>query len=284
MRTVYVNGEYLAESNATISIFDRGFLFADAVYEVTSVLDGKLVDFAGHIRRLNRSLTEVGIRRPVDDEALLDIHRELVRLNELEEGLIYLEVSRGAADRDFIYPGDDVRPTLVLFTQKKNLIDSPVAARGQKVITAEDLRWRRGDIKTVQLLYACMVKNAAKVKGADDVWLERDGFVTEGASNNAYIVTDDNRIVTRHLSNDILGGITRASVLQCAAELRLEVEERAFSIEEVVRAREALSTSASGFVNPVVQINAAVIGMGQPGPVTRKLREIYIAHARSGVV
>lgn len=284
MRTVYVNGHYLPEDKATVSIFDRGFLFADAVYEVTSVLDGKLIDFDAHMARLTRSLSALGIAKPARDEDLLAIHRELVRLNGVEEGMVYMQVSRGAADRDFAFPGADVRPTLVLFTQEKALIDNPVAERGQKVIVAPDLRWRRGDIKTVQLLYASMVKSAAKEKGADDVWLERDGFVTEGSSNNTYIVTEDGTIVTRDLSGDILGGITRAAVLKCAEELQLHVEERPFSLEEAGAAREAFSTSASGFVNPVVQIGDSMVGTGRPGPVARRLREIYIATVRKNAV
>ena len=149
---------------------------------------------------------------------------------------------------------------------------------------AEDLRWRRGDIKTVQLLYACMVKNSAKALGADDVWLQRDGFITEGASNNTYIVTEDNRIITRNLSNDILGGITRSSVLKCAAELQIQVEERPFSFHEAAAAREAFSTSASGFVNPVIQIDNAVVGSGKPGPVARRLREIYVENSKANAI
>jgi D-alanine transaminase len=285
MRTVYVNGAYVPENEASVSIFDRGFLFADAVYEVTSVLDGKLIDFAGHAARLKRSLGELGIKEPVNEAELLAIHRELIARNDLREGMIYLEVSRGAAnDRDFLFPGDDVAPTLVLFTQAKSLIDSPLVARGQKVITADDLRWRRGDVKTVQLLYACMVKNMAKARGADDVWLMRDGEITEGASNNTYIVTQDNRIITRQLTNDILGGITRTALLKCAHDLQMTVEERPFTLEEVAAAKEAFSTSASAFVAPVVQVDDIVIGSGEPGPVALRLRETYLDQARAAAI
>jgi len=285
MRTVYLNGRYIAENEATVSIFDRGFLFADAIYEVTAVFEGRLVDFAGHTARLDRSLREIGIRRPVSDEELLSIHRELVRLNGLNEGLIYLGVTRGnAGDRDFLYPGAEVAPTIVLFSQEKALIDDPAAARGLRVITAEDLRWGRGDIKTVQLLYASMVKNRARDRGADDAWLVRDGFVTEGASNNAYIVTNDGRIVTRQLSTDILGGITRAAILQCAADLQLRVEERPFSLAEVAEASEAFLTSAGGLVSAVVQVDATVIGSGKPGPMASRLRQIYIERSRASAV
>lgn len=284
MRTVYVNGDYVPEDEARISVFDRGFLFADAVYEVTSVLDGKLIDFPGHMARLARSLGELDMGAPVSDDEMLDIHRHLVAENDLEEGMIYLQVTRGAADRDFLFPDADTRPNLVLFTQAKSLIDSPLAGRGQKVQSVEDLRWRRSDIKTTQLLYASWAKSRAHAEGADDVWLVRDGFVTEGSSNNAYIVTADGTIVTRNLSPDILSGITRQAVLQCARELQIKVEERPFTLEEVKAAKEAFSTSASSFVTPVIEIDDAAIGTGEPGPVARRLREIYIEKSRAAAI
>ncbi|MEM9716002.1 MAG: aminotransferase class IV, partial [Pseudomonadota bacterium] len=207
-RTVYVNGEYLPEGDAKVSVFDRGFLMADGVYEVTTVLDGKLVEFDGHITRLNRSLNELDMAKPCSDEELLDIHRKLIEENDLDEGLIYLQVTRGAADRDFAFP-EDAEPTLVLFTQKKNLAAAPAAETGINVISIEDMRWGRRDIKTVQLLYPSLGKMMAKKAGAQDAWMVQDGFVTEGTSNNAYIVKNG-KIITRALSNDILHGITRA--------------------------------------------------------------------------
>ncbi|MCR9086883.1 MAG: D-amino-acid transaminase [Rhodobacteraceae bacterium] len=274
-RTVYVNGEFLPEEDAKISVFDRGFLFADGVYEVTSVLGGKLVDFDGHCARLNRSLGELDMPAPVDDAELLRIHRELVKQNGVEEGLVYLQVTRGPADRDFAYPAEPV-PSLVLFTQVMNLSESPKAAAGIKVISIEDLRWGRRDIKTVQLLYPAMGKMAAKAEGADDAWMVEDGFVTEGTSNNAYIVTQDGRIVTRDLSNAILHGITRAAVLRFAREAQMVVEERPFTLEEAKEAAEAFVTSATTFVTPVVEIDGVEIGDGTPGRVSRRLREIYM--------
>jgi len=239
-RTVYVNGKYLPENEATVSIFDRGFLFADGVYEVTSVLDGKLIDFDGHARRLARSLGELGMRNPIATEDLLEVHRELVRANGIVEGLIYLQITRGAAaDRDFAYPSEDTPPTIVLFTQNKpGLADSPMAKTGIKVISIEDQRWARRDIKTVQLLYPSMGKMMAKAAGCDDAWMVEDGAVTEGTSNNAYIVKGG-KIITRHLSNDILHGITRAAVLRFAREAQMEVEERAFTVAEAQDADEA---------------------------------------------
>lgn len=284
MRTVYVNGDYLPENKATISIFDRGFLFADAVYEVTSVFGGKLVDFFGHVTRLRRSLSELNIILPATDEELLAIHRRLVELNQIEEGLVYLQVSRGTADRDFLIPEDGLEPSLVLFSQQRALIDSAVSIRGQRVITVEDKRWRRCDIKTVQLLYSSLIKTEAKRQGADDAWMVLDGQITEGSSNNAYIVTSDGTIVTRALSSDILHGITRQAVLKCAADLQMKIEERSFSVSEVKAAAEAFSTSATGLVSPVVQIDDTVIGGGVPGPVASRLRNIYIETSRLAAV
>ncbi len=284
MRTVYVNGKYVPEDEASVSIFDRGFMFGDAIYEVTSVLDGKLIDFPGHTARLHRSLDALGISFPMTDEELLAIHRELVSRNAVTEGLVYLQISRGAADRDFLFPAKDVPSTVVMFTQEKTLVENALAKRGQKIITAEDMRWRRCDIKTVQLLWASLVKNDAKAKGADDVWMVRDGLVTEGSSNNAYIVQADGTIVTRNISSDILAGITRTAVLKCAEELGVSVEERAFSVEEAQAAAEAFSTSATGFVNPVIEIDGVAIGDGKPGATAKRLREIYIETSRAAAI
>ncbi|RBI86402.1 D-amino acid aminotransferase [Rhodosalinus halophilus] len=286
MRTVYVNGEYLPENEARVSVFDRGFLMADGVYEVTSVLDGKLVDFDGHAVRLDRSLSELSMRAPVTRDELLQIHRELVARNDLTDGLVYLQITRGApADRDFAFPDpDEVPPTIVLFTQSKpGLADAPAAKTGIKVISIDDIRWGRRDIKTVQLLYPSMGKMMAKAKGCDDAWMVEDGYVTEGTSNNAYIVKDG-RIVTRPKSNDILHGITRAAVLRYAAEAQMEVDERPFTLEEAKAADEAFVTSASTFVMPVVEIDGTPVGTGAPGPVAARLREIYLEESRKAAI
>jgi D-alanine transaminase len=277
-RTVYVNGEYLPETEAKVSIFDRGFLMADAVYEVTSVLGGKLIDFDGHAVRLERSLNELDIENPISKADLLEIHRELVRLNDITDGMIYLQISRGAPnDRDFVFPDPETtKPTVVLFTQNKpGLANSPVAKTGIKVISIQDVRWGRRDIKTVQLLYPSMGKMMAKKAGCDDAWMVEDGFVTEGTSNNAYIIKG-NKIITRALSNDILHGITRAAVLRFAQEAQMEVEERNFTITEAQDADEAFITSASTFVMPVVEIDGAAVGTGAVGPLATRLREIYL--------
>ena len=275
-RIVYVNGAYVPEEEAKISVFDRGFLFADAVYEVTSVLGGKLIDFDGHARRLARSLGELDMAAPEGD--LLEIHRELIARNDVTEGLVYLQVTRGAADRDFAFP-TGVPASLVMFTQTKALIDSPAARTGIKVIAIDDLRWARRDIKTVQLLYPSMGKMMAKAAGVDDAWMVEDGLVTEGTSNNAYIVKDG-KIITRHLGNDILAGITRTAVLKMAREAQMSVEERPFSIAEAQAADEAFFTSASAFVMPVIEVDGTTIGSGTPGPVTRRLREIYVQESQ----
>ncbi len=284
-RTVYLNGDYLPEEDAKISIFDRSFLMADGVYEVTSVLGGKLIDFAGHAKRLERSLGELEMQKPDGFDDLLEIHRELVRLNDIDEGMIYLQVSRGSAgDRDFAYPSADVKPTLVLFTQNKpGLADSPKAKEGMKVISIEDQRWGRRDIKTVQLLFPSMGKMMAKAAGCDDAWMVEDGHVTEGTSNNAYLVKG-NTIITRHLGTEILHGITRAAVLRFAKEAQMKVEERSFTIEEAQGADEAFVTSASTFVMPVVEIDGAAVGTGTPGPVAARLRDIYLDESRKAAV
>jgi len=278
MRTVYLNGEYLPEDQAKVSIFDRGFLMADGVYEVTSVLDGKLVDFEGHAVRLERSLSELGIKNPISKEELLAVHRELVSLNDVVEGGVYLQITRGApADRDFVFPDPETTPcTVVLFTQSKpGVTTSAASENGIKVISIADERWGRRDIKTVQLLYPSMGKMMAKAAGCDDAWMVEDGHVTEGTSNNAYIVKG-NKIITRGLSNDILHGITRAAVLRFAKEAQMEVEERLYTIEEAKEADEAFITSATMFVNGVVEIDGVQIGDGKPGHVSKRLREIYL--------
>lgn len=284
-RIVHVNGEFLPEAEAKVSVFDRGFLMADGVYEVTSVLGGKLIDFAGHCVRLARSLGELEMTNPHSDAEWLDLFRQIVALNEVVDGMVYLQVTRGnPGDRDFAYPPADLAPTVVMFTQSKpGLADSPAAKTGWKVISVPDIRWGRRDIKTVQLLYPSMAKMAAKKAGVDDAWLEQDGFVTEGTSNNAYIVKG-NRIITRALSSDILHGITRAAVLRFAVEAQMEVVERSFTLTEAQEADEAFITSASAFVMPVVEIDGKALGTGQPGPVAARLREIYLDEMRKAAV
>ena len=288
-RTVFVNGSYLPEDQATVSIFDRGFLMADGVYEVVSVLGGKLLDFDGHMARLERSLDALGIAQPMRDADWLAAQRRLVADNAITDGLVYLQVTRGnPGDRDFAYPPEDTAPTVVMFTQSKpGLAENPQAQTGLRICTVPDIRWARRDIKTVQLLYPSMAKMEAKARGCDDAWLVEDGpsgpVVTEGTSNNAYIVKGGS-IVTRALSNDILHGITRAAVLRFAREAQMNVEERSFTVDEARAADEAFITSASAFVMPVVEIDGAAVGDGRPGPVARRLREIYLEESRKAAI
>lgn len=277
-RTFYVNGDFVAEENATISVLDRGFLFADAVYEVSTVLGGKLIDNKAHLKRLARSLSELSMAPPCSDENILEAQLKLIDLNSVSEGLLYLQVSRGVADRDFAYP-KDARSSLVMFTQEKNLINSPMADTGMHVISIPDLRWKRRDIKTVGLLAPSMGKQAAVDAGVHDAWMVEDGLVTEGTSNNAYIVTADKKIQTRHLGSEILSGITRQAVLNFARQADFTVVEEPFTIEQAKNAQEAFITSASTFVMPVVNIDGVSIGDGTPGPVSRELRKTYIEMA-----
>jgi len=278
-RTVYVNGAFVAEEDAKISVFDRGFLFADAVYEVSTVLDGKLVDNLAHMERLKRSLSELKMGSPVPVDDIPALMEELVTRNSLTEGMVYLQVSRGAADRDFTFPADE-KPSLVMFTQEKSVAVTPKSESGISVVAMPDLRWSRRDIKTTQLLAQSIAKQEAANQGADDAWMVEDGFVTEGSSNNAFIITADGTIITRQLSNSILHGITRRVVLEIADAEGLSVEQRPFTIQEAQGAAEAFSTSASSFVMPVTSIDGKTISQGVPGPITRKLRERYIAVAR----
>ena len=288
-RTVFVNGSYLPEDQASVSIFDRGFLMADGVYEVVSVLDGKLLDFDGHMARLARSLDALAIAQPMTDAEWLAAQRKLVADNAVTDGLVYLQVTRGnPGDRDFAYPPQDTAPTVVMFTQSKpGLAENPQAQTGLRICTVPDIRWARRDIKTVQLLYPSMAKMEAKARGCDDAWLVEDGpsghVVTEGTSNNAYIVKGGS-IITRALSNDILHGITRAAVLRFAREAQMTVEERSFTVDEAKAADEAFITSASAFVMPVVEIDGAKVGDGRPGPVARRLRDIYLEESRKAAI
>ena len=281
-RIVYVNGEFVPEADAKVSVFDRGFMFADGVYEVSSVLRGKLIENTGHMVRLRRSLSELSMASPGTDEEIEAIQKELITRNNIDEGLVYLQVTRGAADRDFAYP-KNVPPTMVMFTQTKNILANPIAETGISVITVEDIRWRRRDIKTVGLLAPCMAKMQAKAAGADDAWMVEDGYITEGSSNNAYIVTDNGTIVTRQIGHEILNGITRRAVLALAEKHAYKVEERLFTVEECYNAAEAFVTSATMFVQPVVKIDDKQIGDGRPGLVAQQLRELYIGMALAEV-
>ena len=277
-RTFYVNGNFVPEENATISVLDRGFLFADAVYEVSTILNGNLIDNKAHLKRLARSLSELSMAPPCSDADIVAAQIKLIELNGVTEGLLYLQVSRGVADRDFAYP-KNAKSSLVMFTQEKQLLNSAMAETGMHIISIPDLRWKRRDIKTVGLLAPSMGKQAAMDAGVHDAWMIEDGLVTEGTSNNAYIVTDDKKIQTRHLGTEILSGITRQAVLKFARQAGYTVVEEPFTIEQARNASEAFVTSASSFVMPVVNIDGIALGDGTPGPVARQLRKVYIETA-----
>lgn len=283
IRTVYLNGAFLPENEAHLSIFDRGFLFGDGIYEVTAVLDGKLIDSPLHMARLERSVGEIGGRLPVSTDEIVAIEKRLIAENDLVEGLIYLQFTRGVEDRNFLY-SEDLAPTLLMFTQAKTLEHVAAVERGVKVKIVPDQRWARRDIKSVCLLPQVLAKRAAKADGFDEAWMEEDGLITEGASSTAYIVTQDGRIVTRGLSEATLPGCTRLAILQLAQETGLPVEERAFSVEEALSAREACLTSATNFIVPITTIDGQPVGDGTPGPIFKRLRALYMEHARRTAV
>lgn len=280
----YVNGVYTPLADARISILDRGFLFADGVYEVAAVIDGRLVDNEAHLSRLERSLRELRLESPVSLPEIVEIERALVSRNNVSEGMVYLQITRGAAERDFSFP-KNVKSTLVGFAQKKNILAAPAAESGVKVVTVPDLRWARRDIKSVALLAQVLAKQTASEAGCQEAWMiDADGFVTEGSSSTAFIITKTGAIVTRPNSTDILPGCTRRAVMALAESEGLTIEERAFPVAEAQAAAEAFLTSASNLVLPIVAIDAQPIGAGVPGPLARRLRAIYLDFARATAI
>lgn len=278
-RIVYVNGEYVTESRATLSVFDRGLLFADSMYEVTSVVQGKLLASAEHLARLSRSLQALELTLPVTMMELAAIQRQVLQRNQLTEGIIYTQVTRGVTpERSFAIP-KSLPASLIVFSQTAQLVENPLASRGISVISVEDNRWQRRDIKTTMLLPASLAKQQALNAGADDAWLVSNGYVNEGSANNAFIITQQGIIVTHPLNQAILHGITRAAVLALAKEQALRLEERVFSLQEAYQAAEAFSTGASAFVLPVVKIDGNLIGSGKPGILTQRLRQLYLQEA-----
>ncbi len=281
----YVNGSFVPMSEAKVSILDRGFLFADGIYEVAAVLDGKLIDNASHLARLERSVGEIALALPETIDRIQEIQRELVARNRLVNGMVYLEVTRGAdTGRDFAFPKADVKPTLVMFTSVKDIVNAASARTGIGVITVPDLRWVRRDIKSVALLAQVLAKQAAAEAGAGEAWMIEDGKVTEGGSSSCFILTQDDVIVTRQNGSAILPGCTRKAVVALAQERQLRVEERPFTIEEALAAKEAFITSATVFVQAVISIDGKTVADGKPGPMTNRLREIYVDFAKATAV
>jgi D-alanine transaminase len=277
----YVNGSFVPLADAKVSVLDRGFLFADGIYEVAAVLDGKLIDNASHLARLQRSVGEIALVLPETTDRIQEIQKELIARNNLVNGMVYLEVTRGAdTGRDFAFP-KGVKPTLIMFTSVKNIVDVPSAKTGIDVITVPDIRWVRRDIKSVALLAQVLAKQTAAEAGAAEAWMIEDGKVTEGASSSAFILTQDDVIVTRQNGSEILPGCTRKAVVKLAEEHQLGVEERAFSIDEALAAKEAFITSATVFVQAVVRIDGKKVADGKPGPMTNRLREIYVDFAKA---
>lgn len=273
-RIVYVNGAYKRYAEAAIHVEDRGFQFADSIYEVIEVLGGRLVDATRHLARLHRSLRELAISPPMRERALLHIIGEVVRRNRVRDGIVYMQVTRGAGPREFAFPGPDVLPTLVVFARARSRESAnQLAEIGIAVKTVPDNRWSRRDIKTVMLLPSVLAKDAARQADAREAWfVDASGAITEGASSNAWIVTDKGVLVTRPLGWEILPGITRATVMDVAKAEGINIEERAFTREEALRAKEAFITSATNIAIPVVTLDGKTIGNGQPGPLTRRLR------------
>ena len=285
-RFAYVNGQYVAHGQATIHVEDRGFQFADGVYEVWSVFEGRLADFDGHMTRLHRSLNELRITIPMTREALSRVLQETVRRNRVREGLVYIQITRGTARRDHPFPPEGTPPSVIVTAKTLPLSKGDAAARtGVAVITQPDLRWGRCDIKTVGLLPNVLAKQAARERGAAEAWLvDEMGLVTEGSSTNAWIVDEDGKLRTRDAQANILRGITRAAVMQLVADEGLELEERGFTVDEAKRAKEAFFTSASGFVMPTTSIDGVKIGDGKPGPIATRLRELYLDQARRDAI
>jgi D-alanine transaminase len=280
-RIAYINGSFVPLADAKISVLDRGFLFADGIYEVAAVLDGRLIDNASHLARLERSVSEIALELPETLPRIQEIQKQLIARNHLVDGLVYLQVTRGAdTGRDFAFP-KDVKPTLVMFTSAKDIVEAPAAKTGIAVITVPDIRWARRDIKSVALLAQVLAKQVAALAGAGEAWMIEDGMVTEGGSSSAFILTQDDVLVTRHNSSAILPGCTRKAVVALAEERQLRVEERPFSVQEAMAAKEAFITSATLFVQPVVSIDGTAIGDGKPGPMTNRLRAIYLDFARA---
>ncbi|MFN4281907.1 MAG: D-amino-acid transaminase [Alphaproteobacteria bacterium] len=277
-RIAYVNGQYVEHRRAAVHIDDRGYQFADGVYEVITIAGGRLVDPALHWRRLDRSLDEMRIAAPMSRAALGHVVAEVIRRNGVKDGIVYMQITRGVAPRDHVFP-KKAQPSIVVTAKRLKPADPKLVARGVDVVSLPDIRWGRCDIKSLSLLPNVLAKQAAKERGAYEAWLvDADGDVTEGSSTNAWIVSAKGALVTRPAGHEILNGVTRLAVLALARAEKMKIEERVFSLKEARKAKEAFITSSTNFVMPVTRLDGKAIGSGKPGPFAQKLRAHYLAH------
>jgi D-alanine transaminase len=282
-RIVYLNGDYIPDHEAKISIFDRSVNFGDAIYDVAGVLDGKLIDFEHHMQRYFSSLQKLAIESPLTQAEILQAFRRLVELNHIEEGLVYMQVTRGVAERDFVWP-EGIEPNIFMFTQEKTQAEHDKATRGVKLASADDIRWARRDIKSVNLLGQVLAKKAAHDAGAyEALMIDADGFVTECGSTSFFIIRD-NEILTRALSKDILPGVTRRAIIALCESKGFKLSETRFTLQQALDADEAFISCASSYILPVVQIDDREISAGKPGPVTRQLLDIYLEHVHASLI
>lgn len=280
-RIAYVNGSYVPHKQASVHVEDRGYQFADGVYEVIAVRGGRFVDEEPHLDRLERSLAEISIEAPMSRPALKIVMREMLRRNRVRDGILYLQVTRGVAPREHAFPAS-ARPAVVM-TARRSKPRPAVSRRGVSVITVPDIRWKRCDIKSVSLLPNILGKQAASEAGAyEALQVDEDGFITEGTSSNAWIVNRRGDLITRKPDNAILDGVTRRAVVELAVREGLNFIERAFTLKQALAAREVFVTSTSSNVMPVVKIDDQVVGDGKPGPLSRKLLKLYATHAAGG--
>jgi D-alanine transaminase len=282
-RIVYLNGDYVPDHEAKISIFDRAVNFGDAIYDVAGVLDGKLIDFEHHMQRYFNSLQKLSIESPLTQAEILQAFRRLVELNELDEGLVYMQVTRGVAERDFVWP-EGIEPNVFMFTQEKPQVERDGAERGIKLSSADDIRWARRDIKSVNLLGQVLAKKEAHDAGANEaLMIDADGFVTECGSTSFFIIRD-NQILTRALSTDILPGVTRRAIISLCESNDFKLRETRFTLQQALDADEAFISAASSYILPVVQIDGRELSAGKPGQVTLQLRDIYLEHVRASLI
>ena len=275
-KQVYVNGKYFDKNDAVVSVFDRGFLFADSVYEVTAVIKGLLVDWKAHFCRLKNSLKEINLELNIQEKEIFSIQKNLIDKNKIKEGLVYIQVTRGIGERDFNFSETQFKPTIVIFTQEKKILNTDRAKKGIKVVTFEEERWKRRDIKTTQLLASSMAKSEASKIGKDDCWFIEEGYITEGSSSNAFIINDNNEVITRELSHNLLGGITRSLLLHFCKKNNMKFRESKFTELEAKAAREAFITSATNFVVPVIEIDGEKVGKGVVGSYVKKVQKLYL--------